>query len=209
MRKYPEIITASFGIHPQNPDSSYISFLETLLEENRIQAVGEAGFDLYEPRFCAQEKEQLLVWNVQTELAARYNKPLIVHCRRAMPYLFRDSKQLSRLSTVVFHSWPGSAVEAFSLLKRGVHAYFVIGKQVLNGNKRALVSAQQLPLEMLLAETDAPYQTLKGQTETPSEDICAVYRKIADLRGMELAELTKQIYCNFVRAFSISGSSCL
>lgn len=49
-------IKKSFGIHPQNPDFHNIEFLEKLLEEKKIDAIGETGFDLFTEEFQKREK---------------------------------------------------------------------------------------------------------------------------------------------------------
>ena len=50
-RMYPEQVVLSFGIHPQNPESSSRIFLETVIDEKRIAAIGECGFDLFTKDF--------------------------------------------------------------------------------------------------------------------------------------------------------------
>jgi len=104
---------------------------------------------------------------------------------------------------VVFHSFAGSDTEALSLIKRGVNAHFSFGKPLLNGNKRALRCAVNLPFDLLLAETDAPWQTLKGETATDPADIKKVYEKIASLRGEHPAAVCERLYKNFKNAYGL------
>lgn len=196
-------IVKSFGIHPQNPDKSLLPFLERLLSENKLDSIGEMGFDLFSPEFASRMQEQEEVWKAQLCLAIQYQKPLVIHCRRAMNRLFLYASTLKKLPAVVFHSFPGSTVEALSFVKRGVNAYFSIGKQVLNGNKKVISCAEQLPQNRLLAETDAPYQTLKREVATMPCDIVRVYEKIAELRGEPLEEICSQFEKNFKNAFSL------
>ena len=143
-RLNPDLVL-SFGVHPQNPVRDSLEFLESLLERGQADAVGEAGFDLFTDEFRRNEAAQAEVWNVQLELAEKYSKPLVVHCRRANFRLFADSARLSRLPSVVFHSFMGSPVEALSLRRRGVDAYFSFGKQLLNGNRNAAACVRTLP----------------------------------------------------------------
>ncbi|MFC2289191.1 MAG: TatD family hydrolase [Treponema lecithinolyticum] len=202
-RLYPDFVVCAAGIHPQNPDEKLIDFLTEALEKGEAAAIGEAGFDFFTPEYKARETEQELVWEVQLELAQRFQKPLVIHCRRALDRLFRDSKKLSRLCSVIFHSFPGSPMEALSFIKRGVNARFSFGKPLLNGNKRALLCAAQLPLDMLLGETDAPWQRLKNESATLPSDIQKVYEKIAELRGLPIENLCAHLYANFKDSFGL------
>lgn len=198
-----QCICTSFGIHPQNPDAELIPFLESLLKSHAINAVGEAGFDLFSDEYINHIKEQEEVWFLQLELAASYQKPLIVHCRKALDRIFGSVQKLKGIPSVVFHSWAYSPQEAFSLRKKGVNAYFSFGKPLLNNHKNAQMSAASLPLEWILLETDGPYQSLKGEPFTKPSDIVKVYDKLCSLRGIKIEELS-QICTNFIRVFSPS-----
>ncbi len=200
-QKHPENIVCAYGIHPQNPDMKELSFLEGLLKEDKICAVGEMGFDLFTKEYALKLKAQNDVWISQLELALEFNKPIVVHCRKALDKLFPFCTKLSKLPAVVFHSFSGSFVEAQSFLKRRVNAYFSFGKQLLNGNKIAAMCAGNLPLERILLETDAPFQTLKGQFATPPEDIIFVYKAFAQLRKESLEHVCKNIAQNFDLVF--------
>ena len=195
----------SFGVHPQKTDQSLLDFLSTLLQQDRLDAVGEIGFDFYTEDDVKNEKVQEYFWNEQLALAIEYQKPIIIHCRKALPKLFTYTDKMKKLPAIIFHSWNSSLTEAESLLKKGTNAYFSIGKQVLNNNKKVLIAAENLPADRLLAETDAPYQILKGENESTQLDIIRVYKKIAELRKISEEELVNVLYCNFCKAFSISG----
>ncbi len=198
-------IENALGIHPQNPVIEMIPFLEDALEKGELDAVGESGFDFFTPEFKQTANCQETVWAAQVELAALYKKPLIVHCRKAVPLLFRDSKKLKKIPSVIFHSFPGSYVEAVSLLRRGIPAYFSFGKPVLNGNKKAIDCTARLPLQHLLFETDAPFQTLYGEKYTPFRDITSVYKKAYELRNntaVSEENFIQKIKNNFTTIFS-------
>ncbi len=195
-------ILVSCGIHPQNPNTDFIEKLETYLKTEKCDCIGEAGFDLFTKEYAQNLKSQIEVWNAQLEFCLTYNLPLIIHCRHALDKIFADSKKLSKISAVIFHSFPGSPLEARSLLNRNINAFFSLGKPLLNQNKRAIRCASELPIEVLLAETDAPYQTLKGEKATPASDIIKVYKKIAELRNIPLLEACNSIEKNFIKAFN-------
>lgn len=201
-------IVCSFGIHPQNPAIPFIYDLENILKGGRKSplfpdALGEAGFDLFTREYASHIDEQKTVWHAQLEFAAQYSLPLVVHCRHALDRIFADSKKLTQIPSVIFHSFPGSPLEALSIIRRGIPARFSLGKPILNGNKRALRCAQELPLELLLAETDAPYQTLKNEVVTKPSDIKTVYEKIANIRTISIDKLCDVLHKNFWDSFTV------
>lgn len=197
----PGRVVATFGIHPQKPDISLYPVLEELACQKRIQAVGEAGFDCFTQEFTDTLPRQLEAWHLQLELARKFQLPLVVHCRRAMDKIFLYTKELNALPAVMFHAYPGSPQEARNLLRRGVNAYFSFGKELLRGRRNSIQCVQSLPLDRLLTETDAPYQTLRHQAATPPEDIQLVYGEFAKIRDIGEEKLKKQLLDNFCSLF--------
>ena len=193
----PDSVVLSYGIHPQS--CGYVNikeradFLEKLLHQRecefnnstlkkRFLAIGETGFDYFTDEFMQFTKEQEEAWKIQLELAIQFKMPLVVHCRKANHKLFEYSNQLKKLPSVLFHSFMGTPIEANSLLKRGINGFFSFGKQILNNNKKVIACVQNLPLENLLLETDAPFQYLKNESYTAPGEIERVYNAAFDLR---------------------------
>lgn len=204
IKDFPNQVFTSFGIHPQNPDPDLLPFLEEILKsKDAPNIIGEIGFDLFNENYKKTEKEQENIWNVCLDLAIKYKKPILIHSRKAMHKIFADFKKLKKLSSVIFHSFPGSPIEAHSFLEKGVNAYFSFGKPFLNGHKNAIGSLKALPLERILLETDAPYQTLKGENETKLSDIQLVYEKAAFFRDESIEKIAIQIEKNFKAALGI------
>lgn len=202
---YPDQVLLSFGIHPQSVRSAHnseLAFLEELVLSKRIAAIGEIGFDLYSKDFSAHEKAQAELWNIQLELAIEAQLPVVIHCRKALHHFFADSKRLSLLPSVIFHGWPGSAVEAKSFISRGLHAYFCAGKALLRGDRSLRETISAIPLSHILTETDAPYMTLKGEPYSSPSDIAAVSSAAASLKNLSLEDFCYSVKENFTRAFN-------
>lgn len=208
------VLIPSYGIHPQAvrlegmPSvEENASFLQSLLEENKIAAIGEAGFDLFTDEFRAQKEIQEETWQIECSLAAKYNKPIVIHNRKALDEMFRDSTALKKIPAVVFHSFAFGPREAMSLLEHGINAFFSFGKPLLNGNKKSIACVRELPLDRLLLETDAPYQTLKGENKTEPEEIVRVYAEAMALRNMGMDELLCVVEKNFSEVFEKEWSA--
>ncbi|CEM62828.1 TatD family deoxyribonuclease [Treponema phagedenis] len=203
-------IILSFGIHPQLPIQNELDFLEKLLKEKRIAAIGECGFDLFTDEYKDTIEQQKAVWNAQLELALFYRTPIVIHVRRAMNLLFAETNLLKKLPAVIFHGWSGSIVEAESFLKKGVPAFFSIGKALLRGQKTVREAATHLPITHILTETDSPYMTLKGEAFSTVDDIRLVFSRLAELREIKLQterffELKNIIEENFFKAFALKA----
>ena len=214
--RHAELVSAShdrlyvsYGLHPQS--AGYINvkenadFLENLLQQHKLHAIGEAGFDYFTAEFKQHAATQEEMFNIQLELALNYNKPLVIHCRKANEKLFEYSKQLKKLPGVLFHSFMGMPNEAQSLIARGINAYFSFGKQVLNNNKKVIACVKELPDSVLLTETDAPWQFLKGEKFTHPADIKKVFEAFCQIKNQSADLMQNSIKRNFLNLFSIKG----
>lgn len=178
-------VKKAFGLHPQKVLVENASFLENLCAREKIDAVGEAGFDFYSEDFRKDSALQEKAFQIELELCETFSLPLVVHERKALEMIYRYSSELKRLPSVLFHSFFHGRFEAESILKKGINAFFSFGKQILNGNKKAIECVKNLPEERLLLETDAPFQTLKGESFTSFREIIIVYKAAMNLRGIE------------------------
>ena len=136
---------------------------------------------------------------------------MIVHCRKANEKLFEYSKKLKLVPAVLFHSFMGTPVEALSLCRRGINAYFSFGKQLMNNNKKTIACMSELPLEKLLCETEAPFQFLKGEPRTNISDIKTIYQAAFALRNdcSNFEDFQKQLEKNYYQllcSFNLASS---
>lgn len=181
----------SFGIHPQNPVTDEAEFLYRLLETRQIQAIGECGFDLFNDEYKRLLPMQQTVWDMQLQWAQAFQLPVVIHCRKALPLIFDSVPRLKKLPAVIFHGWGGSPQEASAFLKKGVNAYFSIGKAVLRGQKSVCAMAASFDSARLLTETDAPYMRLKAEPYSHPSDIIAVTAQCANLRYTGVAPVNR------------------
>ena len=195
-------IVHSYGLHPQSAGHINIKEnLEQLLQQKKLHAIGEAGFDYFTQDFRDQANLQEEMFNLQLNLALQYNMPMVIHARKANHKLFEYSRQFKKLPAVLFHSFMGPAREARSLIDHGINAYFSFGKQIMNNNKKVLDCAKNLPLKNLLLETDAPFQYLKGESFTSPQDITKIYDAFMGLRDEGRDDVFNQLRENFLELY--------
>lgn len=193
-------ILSSFGAHPQNPTRENLLYLESLLEKNKIDCIGECGFDFFTPEFKSNAVFQEEAFIMQIELAAKYNRPVIIHSRKSIDRIFYHSKALSKPPVVLFHSFSGTYKDALSLLNHGINAVFSFSQQIIKGATKAIECVKLLPIERILLETDAPYQTLKGESATNPELIYQVYKTAFAFRsGLDFTAFCECLYSNYLQ----------
>ena len=199
-------IFLSYGLHPQSAGQINVdenaALLEQLLQQNKLNAIGEAGFDYFNEEFKAAATTQEKMFNLQLDLAQQYNIPIVVHCRKANEKLFEYSRELKKIPAVLFHSFMGMPNEAKSLLDCGINGYFSFGKQIMNNNKKVIACVRELPESVLLTETDAPWQFLKGEKCTTPADIKKIFEAFCQIRQTESEKLSQTLKINFFNLFS-------
>lgn len=202
---FPKVYNA-YGLHPIYADKIQINkdaeFLEKLIIDKKICAIGETGFDFFRNEYKSLEKKQTQMWDIQLQLAIKYNLPLIIHARKANQKLFEYSKELSKVKSVLFHSFMGTYQEAVSLINKEINCYFSFGKQMNNNNKKVIECVQKLPEQKILLETDAPFQFLKSENKTNIIDICTIYDSAINLRNVsDITSFCNQLKTNFCAMF--------
>lgn len=157
-RQYPKNVFLMMGLHPVyvKPETyeAELAFVEAELSRHRFYAVGEIGIDLYWDKSTLGIQQ--LAFRKQIELAIQHKLPINIHCREAFDEVFDIlEEQKSAELFGIFHCFTGNheqALQAISCnMKLGIGgvATFKNGKidQFLN----------QIPLENIVLETDAPY----------------------------------------------------
>lgn len=182
--KTKQVIPA-FGLHPWYLSEAAAGWdlrLEAMLRAHSRALVGECGLDRLKDVAPEIQKQ---VFATHIELAETLYRPLLVHAVRAQDWLEEFWKSLQKVRFVL-HSFSGSA----ELLKRalGFGAYVSLAPSARRHKNFAELAAI-IPAERLLLESDGPYQ---GEPE----DIPALAKEIAALRGVEAAGLAARIYQN-------------
>lgn len=202
-----ENIYFAAGVHPYHYKQYDEKILRGFLRDEKCIAVGECGLDYYrlpddEDEKRVEKAEQQEVFGLHIELAKSVKKPIIVHIRDAND----DSKRVLQESNAkevggVLHCYNASQ-HLLSLADDGF--YFGIGGVLTFKNAKSLVEVlPHIPLEKLLAETDAPYLTphpYRGKRNEPAYTRHVV-EKIAELLDKDVQEIENLTTKNAKRLF--------
>lgn len=203
-KKYPYVY-AALGYHPEKAGDERKGDLELIAEllesEDKAVAVGEIGLDYYYGDGAPRET-QIDLFCRQIEMAKELDLPVIVHDREAHEDTLNILKKYKPKGVV--HCFSGSTEMARELTKLGM--YIGLGGVVTFKNARkSLEVAEDIPIEYLVLETDAPYLApvpFRGK-RNDSSLICHVAERIAEVRKTNAEEILNITNENAHRLFEI------
>lgn len=175
-REYPNQILASAGIHPYHAAQipctcANLVALKRLLSEPEVKALGEFGLD-FSSGFPDAEEHQFPWFEQQLEMAKQFTHlPLFLHEREAhVPFVAfltrfcRDVRETQGLlPRMLVHCFNGSCAELQTYLNMGCYigltGFFcreLTSSSSSSVNQEVLEVVQNIPLNRLVVETDAP-----------------------------------------------------
>ncbi len=203
IEKYDNIYGA-IGIHPHN-SSEYnevtAKIIGKYLTHKKIVAYGEIGLDFF--RNYSPRDTQIKAFKDQLTTAKSLNIPVIIHSRHA-----RD-ETLSILEETyhgnasgVIHCYSYDMDTAKKLLDMGFYIS-IPGTITYTNTQKATEVVKNIPMDRLLAETDAPYLTPVPHRGKRNEPHFVKYTiaKLAQIKNKDIEEVASSIRENFVRLF--------
>jgi len=183
----PEYLFSS-GLHPWhigkvNPDDCFRA-IEQATEFKNMLAIGECGLDRsISTNFALQE----MYFQEQIRIAARYHKPLIIHCVRAYSDVIHLKRKTRSGVPWILHGYNSNLDTTLNLIKHGF--YFSIGEQLLKNESRHPIF-QTIPIERLFLETDDREISIRK-----------IYSLAAPILKIEEKMLVETIFSNFTTLF--------
>lgn len=205
--KYDSIF-AAVGIHPHNTQSATESDykrLQVLACDRKVAAYGEIGLDFY--RNHSPKPVQKREFARQLNLAADLKLPVIIHDREA-------HQEVYDIIVAEKGYQNGGVIHCFSAdiawAQRFVELGFVIsipGTVTFPRSQMQKEVAEQLSLDDILIETDAPFLTPVPFRGKRNEPIYVEYvaREIAKLRNLDPDEVALATSRNCERIFNLKG----
>ena len=221
-----EDMWATIGLHPINtpeePKFLAEEFEEILkIDQSRsnpkIVGVGECGLDYFHLHGETEEERerekeiQAESFRDQIDFAVKKDLPIMIHCREAYDDVLKILKEKKdelaqndeseRLRGNI-HFYAGTVKQAQRFLDLDFTISFT-GVITFAEQYRELV--EFVPLDKLHGETDSPYVApvpYRGQRCEPNYTI-EVVKKMAEIKGVELETLKKQIILNAKKTFNL------
>jgi TatD DNase family protein len=198
-----EEVFASVGCHPTEAsgfDEDEAERIAALARHEKVRAIGETGIDYY--RETASPADQRRAFEAQVEIARDAGLPIVIHARdpegetTAIDEIFDLLDARAGGNPVILHcfSAPWRAADA---AERGWYCSFA-GHVSYPASGDLREAAAELPDELILVETDAPYlapQTMRGKPNEPAY-VVDTARVVAEARGVSYEALEATVEAN-------------
>ncbi len=227
--QYEEGVYAIVGLHPIHTGASYHDEKELgiggkdftsrgeefnkeayreLCKDKKVVAIGECGLDYFR---CTEEsiEKQKKAFIEQIELANEFNKPLMLHIRNQPEdkslNAYSDALELLKTYAKVkgdVHFFAGTLEDARGFVDFGFTLSFT-GVITFTHDYDEVI--KDIPLDMIMSETDAPYVApvpYRGKRNEPAY-VSEVVKKIAQIKGLPESEVAEAIIANAKRVFGI------
>jgi TatD DNase family protein len=181
-RRFPHLVYPAVGYHPWSitPEGieENLDFIRKHL--HGCVALGEVGLD-YQAKVKKKLQQEVLA--ALLVLAARENKPVILHTRFSQQRAHRMVKEAG-IARAVFHWYSGPLDILQEILADG---YFISATPALAYSPPHQAAIQAAPLDRILIETDCPvvYQEKKSE---PAH-LVVTARELSRLKGIELSQV--------------------
>ena len=203
-KEFPHVY-AAVGSHPDVADEVNESVLEEYRKlcklSPKVKAIGEIGIDYHYEDIPRQL--QLQAFRMQMALAEELDLPVIVHEREAHEDGMAVVREFPKVKGV-FHCYSGSAEMARQLVDRGWYIGFT-GVLTFKNARKAIETAQSIPLERIVLETDCPYmapEPFRGKRNDPGY-LYRMAEKLAEIRDLPVEEIHRITTENGKRLYRI------
>jgi TatD DNase family protein len=232
--KYPEGVYACIGLHPIHLEESYHDedevgglgftsrkevfdkqkYLE-LAKNPKVVAIGECGLDYFhmDSESIEKQKEAFIT---QIQFANEIGKPLMIHVRNnyenkefnAYADILEILKKYAKVKGVI-HFFEGEMEDAKKFIDFGFLVSFTGAitypprKNKRNCDYEGII--KNLPLNMILSDTDTPYMApvpYRGKRNEPVY-VKEIVKKIAEIKNLPEEVMAEAIVQNAKRLFNI------
>ncbi len=199
-------IFCSAGVHPDYEDVREPSVEELceLAKHDKVVAIGETGLDYFHQSGDLEWQRRRFVTHI--EAARECGLPLVIHTRDAREDTLEllDQHQAQEVGGVL-HCF----TEDWNMARVAIELGFYIsisGIVTFHQAQNVRDMAQQIPLERLLIETDAPWLSPaphRGKTNHPGR-VKLVAEKLAEIRGESLETIARTTFQNANNLFGLN-----
>ena len=199
-----ESVFATVGCHPTEAagfdDDTAEEIARLAADKEKVRAIGETGIDYY--RETASRAEQRRAFEAQIDIARDRELPIVIHARDpegetgAVDDVFEILDSRGDGVRVILHCF-AAPWRTGDAIDRGWYCSFS-GVVTYPSADDLREAAEQLPDELVLVETDAPYlapQPIRGQTNEPAH-VVSTAETVAEVRGVAYSELERVVEAN-------------
>lgn len=203
--QFSQLCRPMMGLHPcsvRENSERELALARDYLEKNKFIAIGEIGLDFYwDTSFKVQ---QYHAFRQQVEWALHYDLPIVIHSRNSTDESIAvvAEYQKGKLKGV-FHCFSGSVEQAKKIIDLGF--CLGIGGVVSFKNSGLDKVMEQLTMENIVLETDAPYLApvpFRGKRNECSY-LKFVVQKLAEVKKINIEEVATVTTSNAEKLFGL------
>lgn len=201
---HPDYCIPMMGLHPCYVDAGFqkeLDIVKDWIAKRPFAAIGEIGLDFYHSMEFKSEQER--AFQIQIEWAIEKDLPIVIHSRNSMDECIKmialHGKGKAR---GIFHCFGGDERQAKKVIELGF--YLGIGGVVTYKNAGLAKIVEQVALDHLVLETDAPYLSpvpFRGK-RNESSYLVYVTQKISELKGVSVEEVDALTTANAKKIFA-------
>ena len=204
-KNYPNDVFLMMGLHPTSVKENVKSELQHVkdwIDKKSFVAIGEIGIDLYWDKTYLKEQQE--AFQTQIIWAKEKKLPIVIHCRDAFDEIF-DILELEKGPDLygIFHCFTGTLEQAEKAISYNMK--LGIGGVATFKNGKIDTFLNQIPLEHIVLETDAPYLSPSPHRGKRNESsyITYVIEKLATIYNVSINEIIERTTENSKHIFEI------
>lgn len=199
-------VWCTVGVHPHHAGEGGIATAEdlaALVDHPKVIGIGESGLDYFYK--TAPQEAQIASFRAHLRAARLTGLPLVIHARDAdadIARIIEEEWDSGGPFAFLLHCFSSSRALAEAAVAKGAAVSFS-GILTFPKSQEIRAIARDLPAASLLVETDSPYLLpvpLRGARNEPA-NVVYTAGVLAELRGLDQAELAALTTANFRRIF--------
>ena len=190
-KNFSDHVYLMMGLHPTSVKENYreeLAIVRSLLDKRRFYAIGETGIDLYWDKSYLKQQQE--AFKTQLQWCKELDLPVVIHCRESFDEIFEvlEEEKSSDLRGI-FHCFTVTLEQAHKALSYNMK--LGIGGVLTFKNGKIDQFLEQIPIEHIVLETDAPYLAptpFRGK-RNESAYLVNILDKLVDIYNFTPAEL--------------------
>ncbi|MBS3159016.1 TatD family hydrolase [Candidatus Woesearchaeota archaeon] len=153
----------------------------------------EVGLDFVN----GEDNQQIEDFGKMIALAEELEKPIVVHSRKAEQKCI-EMLESSKNKKIVMHCFSGKKLLVKRITDNG---WFLTVPTIVVRSQQFQDIAGNVPISQLFCETDSPYLSPYKEKRNEPAFVAESYRKIAEIKQMDIIEVANNIYMNWQKVF--------
>ena len=202
------------GLHPfyiEQHQTQHLDALEKVLMKHDCVAIGEIGLDTFlkQHKQADMLEKQKSYFSRQIEMAQHFDKPILLHIRKAHAETLAILKKHQFKQGGIAHAFGGGVEEAKAFIKLG----FKLGVtgQITNPQSKKLHAVvQEVGIEHLVLETDCPDMTplccqlsTEHRTRNTPVNLPFVLDGLVEVLGGDREQMANQLWMNSIEVLHL------